>query len=469
LFERPETGTRAILVQLDLRSDPRQDGREEFHQLAVSAGVEPVASIGGSRDRPDPRLFIGSGKADEILKRVNDTRAQLVLFNHPLTPVQERNLERVLNCRVLDRTGLILDIFAQRARTFEGKLQVELAQLKHLATRLVRGWSHLERQKGGIGLRGPGETQLETDRRLIGRRIKQLNKRLERVRRHRELSRRSRRRATVTAISLVGYTNAGKSTLFNRLTGSRVYEADQLFATLDPTLRRCEVPGLGHLVLADTVGFISDLPPDLVAAFHATLEETVEADLLLHVIDAHDEAHQEQAREVNAILAGIGAAQIPQIEVYNKIDLRADGEPRIDFDSDGLPKRVWLSARDGAGVDLLLRAMAQRLLEFRQGHGAGNGMPVDERPTGNGSPFVRLRLQPNQGRLRAQLFEWNVVCGESSGDSGEWFVDVLLRPGLLSYLQRHEACVVNGGGEYAEAHETCDEPDRTIKSATVNA
>jgi GTPase len=290
LFDRPQSGARAILVHLDFRSNQKQESREEFRQLAVSAGVEPVAAIGGSRGRPDPRLFIGSGKADEILDTLKTHDADLVLFNHALSPVQERNLERHLSCRVLDRTGLILDIFAQRARTFEGKLQVELAQLTHLATRLVRGWSHLERQKGGIGLRGPGETQLETDRRLVGKRIRQLDKRLDRVRKHRELSRRSRHKATVPGVSLVGYTNAGKSTLFNRLTGAAVYQADQLFATLDPTLRRLELPGLGHAVLADTVGFISDLPPDLVAAFRATLEETVDADLLLHVVDAYDDA-----------------------------------------------------------------------------------------------------------------------------------------------------------------------------------
>jgi GTP-binding protein HflX len=497
LFERPQAGARAILVQVDLRSDRRQGSREEFHQLAVSAGLEPVAIIGGTREKPDPRLFVGTGKADEIQARISETRAQLVLFNHALTPVQERNLEAHLKCRVLDRTGLILDIFAQRARTFEGKLQVELAQLKHLATRLVRGWSHLERQKGGIGLRGPGETQLETDRRLIGRRIKQLNKRLERVRRHRELSRRSRRRATVTAVSLVGYTNAGKSTLFNRLTGAQVYEADQLFATLDPTLRRCELPGLGHVVLADTVGFISDLPPDLVAAFHATLEETVEADLLLHVIDSHDDAHLQQVEEVNRILSAIGASHIPQIEVYNKIDLRysddeavrgggrsnrysddeavrgggrsngysddeavrgggrsngPDGEPRIDYDASGQPKRVWISARTGIGVEALQHAIAQRLLSDRS-HGSGrrsDAIDPEMRHNAAASQYVQLRLRPTQGRLRAQLFEWNVVRGERAED-GDWLVDVILKPGLLSYLERHDASFVDGDASLTDA------------------
>jgi GTPase len=433
LFERPQSGTRAILVHLDLRSDHRQDSREEFTQLAVSAGAEPVAAIGGTRAHPDPRLFIGSGKADEILDTVRQSGAEIVLFNHALSPVQERNLERHLSCRVLDRTGLILDIFAQRARTFEGKLQVELAQLRHLATRLVRGWSHLERQKGGIGLRGPGETQLETDRRLVGKRIRQLDRRLDRVRRHRELSRRSRHKATVSGVSLVGYTNAGKSTLFNRLTGAGVYQADQLFATLDPTLRRLELPGFGHAVLADTVGFISDLPPDLVAAFRATLEETVDADLLLHVIDAHDDQHDEQAAEVNRILQEIGAGDIPQLEVYNKIDLRHDDSPRIDYDAEGRPRRVWISAHDGRGIDLLESAIAGLLLGDGE-HGLAE--------TAHGLPLRRLCLQPSAGRLRAQLFEWNVVRHETVNERGEWILDVVLRPGMLDYLGRHADCTV---------------------------
>lgn len=466
MFERPQTGTRAILVHLDFRSDHRQDSREEFTQLAVSAGVEPVAAVGGSRGRPDPRLFIGSGKADEILDTVKRHGAEIVLFNHALSPVQERNLERHLSCRVLDRTGLILDIFAQRARTFEGKLQVELAQLKHLATRLVRGWSHLERQKGGIGLRGPGETQLETDRRLIGKRIRQLDKRLERVRRHRELSRRSRHKATVPGISLVGYTNAGKSTLFNRLTGAGVYQADQLFATLDPTLRRLELPGLGHAVLADTVGFISDLPPDLVAAFRATLEETVDADLLLHVIDAHDEQHAEQAAEVNRILHDIGAGEIPQLEVYNKIDLRQDDMPRIDYDADGRPRRVWISAHDGRGIDLLESAVAALLLRDRR-HDQASPEPVariEAAASTRDLPLRRLRLQPSAGRLRAQLFEWNVVRHETINERGEWIVDVVLRPGMLDYLGRHPDCAIVAQPCDAGVDGACDASPGTLKS-----
>ena len=422
--------------------------------------MTPIATVGGARDRPDSRLFIGAGKAEEILHKAQEEQADLILFNHALTPVQERNLERELKCRVLDRTGLILDIFAQRARTFEGKLQVELAQLKHLATRLVRGWSHLERQKGGIGLRGPGETQLETDRRLIGKRIRQLNKRIERVRRHRELSRRSRRKATVHGVSLVGYTNAGKSTLFNRLTGAQVYQADQLFATLDPTLRRFEVPGMGDVVLADTVGFISDLPPDLVAAFHATLEETLEADLLLHVIDAHDEEHAAQIDEVNRILADIGAADIPQIEVYNKIDLRSDDHPRVDYDADGRPKRVWLSAQDGRGVDLLRDAVAQMLSGLAEEGEGGEAPAVRGGPT-----LFHVRLQPGAGRVHAQLFEWKAVRGERTNEQGEWLVDAMLTPAMLDHLRRQEGCMVSVPDDGADTV-ACGERAGTLKSAT---
>jgi GTP-binding protein HflX len=446
LFERPQTGTRAVLVQLDLRSQREPASREEFEQLAISAGVTPVGMVGGSRDRPDPKCFIGSGKVQELQQCVQDAGADLVLVNHPLSPVQERNLERELKCRVLDRTGLILDIFAQRARTSEGKLQVELAQLKHLATRLVRGWSHLERQKGGIGLRGPGETQLETDRRLIGKRIRLLNKRIEGVRRHRELSRSARRKATVHGVSLVGYTNAGKSTLFNRLTGAQVYQADQLFATLDPTLRRIQVPGIESVVLADTVGFISDLPPDLVAAFRATLEETLEADLLLHVIDAADESRSRQIDEVNSILEEIGAGDIPQIEVYNKIDLREDAEPRIDRDEEGRPRRVWISARDGAGIDLLRSAIAERL-------GGGEAAQT--------TPCYRVRLSTDAGRVHALLFEWKAVRGETVNEQGEWLMDTELTLAMADYLRRQPGCKVEPAESFA-----CDMAAGTLKSAT---
>ncbi len=332
---------------------------DEFRELAASAGADAVAIITAARKTPDARYFVGSGKAEEIRLCVESMKVDVVLFNHELSPGQERNLEQLLQCRVLDRVGLILDIFAQRAQSFEGKLQVELAQLQHLSTRLVRGWTHLERQRGGIGLRGPGETQLETDRRLIGARIKQLNKRLTKVGGQRDERRKARRKAAVHTVSLVGYTNAGKSTLFNRLTGATVYAADQLFATLDPTLRRVDLPGAEAIVLADTVGFIRHLPHDLVAAFRSTLEETCEAALLLHVIDASNDNRHDCIEQVNAVLKEIGADDIPRIEVYNKIDLLNDCEPHNDRDAQGRVQRVWVSASTGAGMDLLRQALAE--------------------------------------------------------------------------------------------------------------
>ncbi len=391
MFERPKSGERAVLVHIDLPGTDHET-LEEFQELAISAGAQPVASVTGARKLPEPKFFVGSGKAEEIKECVAQEGAQLVLVDHALSPAQERNLERLLNCRVLDRTGLILDIFAQRARSHEGKLQVELAQLRHLATRLVRGWSHLERQKGGIGLRGPGETQLESDRRLIGGRIKQLNKRLEKVSRQRGQSRRARRRAQLTTVSLVGYTNAGKSTLFNQLTATGVYAANQLFATLDPTLRRVALPSGEPVVLADTVGFIRQLPHDLVAAFRSTLQETQEAHLLLHVIDASHEHRDELIEHVNGVLQEIEAEHVPQIEVYNKIDLVDGIEPHIDYDASGRPLRVWVSAKTGAGMELLLQAVEEYL---RRGW-------LD----------VTLRLPPQEGRLRALLFERNLVEAE---------------------------------------------------------
>ncbi|MEQ8802460.1 MAG: ribosome rescue GTPase HflX, partial [Haliea sp.] len=319
-FERPASGERAVLVHLTIASEDEREDPREFEELVLSAGGDPVAFVMGSRSVPDSRTFVGSGKLQEIADEVQLHEAEIVMFNHALSPSQERNLERELKCRVLDRTGLILDIFAQRARTHEGKLQVELAQLQHMSTRLVRGWTHLERQKGGIGLRGPGETQLETDRRLLRARIKSIQGRLQKVQRQRDQGRRSRRRAEVPTIELVGYTNAGKSTLFNRLTGSSVFAADQLFATLDPTLRRLDLEEAGPVILADTVGFIAHLPHKLVEAFKATLEETVSADLLLHVIDVAAEAREDNIHQVEAVLEEIGAADIPLLQVYNKLD-----------------------------------------------------------------------------------------------------------------------------------------------------
>lgn len=360
-FERHQGGERAVLVHLDISSEKSQEQLEEFQELVLSAGATPVEVVRGSRRIPDAKFFVGSGKAEEIKAVVERQNVEVVVVNHTLTPAQERNLERLMQCRVLDRTGLILDIFAQRAHSFEGKLQVELAQLRHLSTRLVRGWSHLERQRGGIGLRGPGETQLETDRRLIGQRIKQLNKRLQKVSLQREERRQPRRRSGLRTVAFVGYTNAGKSTLFNRLTGAKVYTADQLFATLDPTLRRVRLPNGTSIVLVDTVGFISHLPHTLVAAFRSTLEETLEADLLLHVVDAHDPLHTQRMAQVNEVLQEIGGGEIPQLEVFNKLDLVPDAAPRLHRDENGEAKRVWMSAVTGDGERLLRETLAERL------------------------------------------------------------------------------------------------------------
>ncbi len=419
MFERPtKGGERAVLVHLDFSEREAREDIGEFRELAISAGAQPVAEITGSRQRPDPKYFLGTGKADEVRQCVEDEEADVVLVDHALAPSQERNLERLLKCRVLDRTGLILDIFAQRASTHEGRLQVELAQLRHISTRLVRGWTHLERQKGGIGLRGPGETQLETDRRLLGDRIKQLNRRLDKVSNQRGQGRRARTRADIGTVSLVGYTNAGKSTLFNRLTQSEVYAADQLFATLDPTLRRLELAEAGPVVLADTVGFIRHLPHDLVAAFRSTLEETREARLLLHVIDAANDNHDANKEQVNAVLAEIGAAEVPQIEVYNKVDMIPGQAARVDRDSDGNVTRVWLSAVSGEGIDLLLAAIAER-----QRHDV-----ITE----------RLRLPAACGRLRARLFQLGRVLHEEVADNGDLLLEVRLERRDLEQLRKSE-------------------------------
>jgi GTP-binding protein HflX len=359
VFERPTAGDRALLVELDFGDGEPAERVVELKALARSAGAEIADVVTARRTRPDAGLFAGRGKVAEIAARRAETGADLVIFDHALSGAQQRNLERALDCRVVDRVSLILDIFAQRAQSAEGKLQVELAQLKHLSTRLVRGWTHLERQKGGIGLRGPGETQLESDRRLIGIRVKLLKSRLDQIGRRRETQRRARRRAAVRNIALVGYTNAGKSTLFNRLTGANVYAANQLFATLDTTLRRLSLPDAEDIVLSDTVGFIRDLPHDLVAAFRATLKEAVDADLVLHVVDASHDNRAAQIVAVDAVLAEIGADTVPQILVLNKCDVAALA-PCVERDEYGKIHAVRLSALTGAGVPELHAALAER-------------------------------------------------------------------------------------------------------------
>lgn len=419
MFERPKGGERAVLVHLNLHTGFDDESLEEFKELVVSSGAEPVAVVTGSRAVPHPRYFVGTGKADEIRETVISEEADVVLFDHDLSPVQERNLEALLECQVLDRTGLILDIFAQRARSHEGQLQVELAQLRHLSTRLIRGWTHLERQKGGIGMRGPGETQLESDRRLIGHRISTLKSRLEKVQKQREQGRKARKKAEVPTISLVGYTNAGKSTLFNNLTDAKVYAADQLFATLDPTLRKIKLPAGFPVVLADTVGFIRQLPHDLVAAFRSTLKETQDADLLLHVVDASSEERDDNMDQVNLVLQAIEAEDRPQLVVFNKIDLLDGMSPRIDRDESGVPIRVWLSALTGEGLDLLNQAMAERV---------------------NTDMIHRtLALPAIAGKLHALLFEAGAVNQDETQETGGWLMNVTLRRADWDSLVKYEA------------------------------
>lgn len=406
MFERPSQGQSAVIVHLAFGIAEYAEADREFRELIKSSGAEVLAHVGGSRKVPDPRYFIGGGKVDEVADVLAECGAELVLFNHDLSPSQERNLEKRLQARVLDRSGLILDIFARRARSHEGKLQVELAQLRHLSTRLVRGWSHLERQKGGIGLRGPGETQLETDRRLLAQRIKKLRQRLDKVRARREQGRAARRRAQTPVVSLVGYTNAGKSTLFNQLTGAHIHAADQLFATLDPTLRRMDVPVGEPLIIADTVGFIRDLPHELVAAFRATLEESRTADVLLHVSDAADPERREHARQVEAVLTEIGADDVPRIEVYNKIDRLEAKPPRVEYAADGMPTRVWVSAMTGAGVDDLRAALA------RFCHA--------DMITGT------LSLPADAGWLRSRLYDLGAVEHENYASNGDCQLTILV-------------------------------------------
>ena len=416
MFERPQSGERAVLVHASPDGLPEESEREEFAELARSAGAVIAAEMFSARRRPDPRYFIGKGKLDELKALIRANEAELVISAAALSPSQERNLERELKCRVLDRAGLILDIFAQRARSFEGKLQVELAQLRHLSTRLVRGWTHLERQKGGIGLRGPGETQLETDRRLIGRRIRQLKERLEHVDTRRSMNRRNRMRAEIPTVALVGYTNAGKSTLFNALTDADVYVQDQLFATLDPTVRRLDLPEGGHVILADTVGFVRDLPHELIAAFRSTLQEAREADLILHLIDASDPNRWQRVRQVNSVLKQLDADQVPQIRVYNKID-KLDRKPRITNNRAGEGRAVWLSALSGEGLPMLKEAIARRL--------------------GQKTVHRFLRLTSAQGRQRAKLFELGAVLNEEGRDDGGWALEVkMTEKDLRRFLKR---------------------------------
>ncbi len=413
MFERPTSGERALLIHLTTGASA--EDLYELQELAKSAGAQPVHVITSSRTRPDPKYFVGTGKLDEIRVAIESYAVDLILVNHPLSPSQERNLEKALGIRVVDRNGLILDIFALRAHTFEGKLQVELAQLKHLSTRLVRGWTHLERQKGGIGLRGPGETQLETDRRLLNNRIKQIQSRLDKVVKQRSQNRGKRKKSEIPSVSLVGYTNAGKSTLFNLLTQSDIYAADQLFATLDPTLRRCQVDDGSDLILADTVGFIRHLPHELVAAFRSTLQEASEADLLLHVIDASADDRDETLFHVNEVLQEIDAGDVPQLQIFNKIDRLESVPARIDRDDQGRPEKVWLSARTGEGRELLLLALSEIF----------------------SSTKVRRKcfLLPSQGGIRARLFDSAKVLHESMNDNGGWDISIEIDKKYLGLLK----------------------------------
>tara|TARA_Y100000748_G_C15454680_1_gene472392 strand:+ start:59 stop:1351 length:1293 start_codon:yes stop_codon:yes gene_type:complete len=421
---------RALIVYVDFKNFRKDDEYSEYYHLVESTGLEIVSSIRASRLKADSRFFIGKGKADEIRSSALESNADVIIFNCSLTPAQERNLERFLDFRVIDRIGLILDVFAQRALSYEGKLQVELAQLEHLTTRLIRGWTHLERQKGGIGLRGPGETQLETDRRLIGKRIKSVKQRIQKIRKQRFQSRQQRKKRDIPVVSLVGYTNAGKSTLFNYVTGAKIKTADQLFATLDPTLRRVKIENNNDIILTDTVGFIRDLPHELIESFKATLDEIREADLLVHIIDVEQDGRQSRIDEVNEVIEMIGASNVPQIEVYNKIDMHSAQKKRIEVSKYNKLTRVWLSSKTGDGVNFLLESITKHLNQHKKPH------------------YIKLPI--SAGQLRAKLFDIGAVKREDTDNKDGWLLEVELEEFKLHKLCK-EANLDISNIEYSQA------------------